>query len=75
MSMQKQTDDKRKALLRSYARYSGLGFQMIGIIGAFAFGGVKLDERIAAKTPWFTIVGCLTGIAISFYLVIKQLKE
>ncbi|WP_245536721.1 AtpZ/AtpI family protein [Solitalea canadensis] len=73
--MQKQTDDKRKALLRSYARYSGMGFQMIGVIGAFAFAGVKLDEKMAAQTPWFTILGCLSGIAISFYLVIKQLKE
>ncbi|UKJ07335.1 AtpZ/AtpI family protein [Solitalea lacus] len=73
--MENSTNEKRKALLRSYARYSGMGFQMIAVIGVFAFAGVKLDERIASQTPWFTILGCLMGIGLSFYFVIKQLKE
>ncbi|MCO4293509.1 AtpZ/AtpI family protein [Solitalea sp. MAHUQ-68] len=73
--MEKPTDEKRRALLRSYARYSGMGFQMIAIIGAFAFGGVKLDEYVKGEHPWFTILGCLLGIALSFYFIIKQLQE
>ncbi|POY35076.1 hypothetical protein C3K47_16875 [Solitalea longa] len=73
--MEKPTDEKRKALLRSYARYSGMGFQMIAIIGAFAYGGVKLDDHIKGNQPWFTILGCLLGIGLSFYFVIKQLQE
>ncbi len=42
--------------LNNYARYSGLAFQMIGIILVGVFGGIKLDEIVKWEFPVFTLV-------------------
>lgn len=69
-----QPTKKRSQLSRSlnnYARFSGLAFEMLFIIAAGVFGGVKLDEWLQTK-PIFTLVCSLVGIAIAFYVVIKE---
>lgn len=61
--------------LQNYVKYSGMVFQMIGIIGLFAFGGYKLDDYYQSKIPIYTAIISLTGVLISLYTVIKSLKE
>lgn len=58
--------------LDNFARYSGLAFQMIGIIVLTAFGGVKLDKLTGWKTPVFTIVLSLLGVFAAIYFAIKD---
>ncbi len=41
-------------------------------IGLAAWGGMKLDEHYKNKTPVFTIVLSLVGIAAAMYLVLKD---
>ncbi|MBW6502216.1 MAG: AtpZ/AtpI family protein, partial [Bacteroidales bacterium] len=53
--------EKENSGLQNYARYSGMAFQMIVIIGLATWGGVKLDELLSMKTPVFTIVLSLLG--------------
>lgn len=69
------TSEKRKPQytrsLNKYTRYSGMAFEMMIIIAAGVFGGVKLDARLQTK-PVFSIIGSLAGIAIAFYVVIKD---
>lgn len=60
---------------KSYVQYSGLGFQMIGIIGIFTFAGIKLDENQGLKTPIYTASLSLLGVLIALYTVIKSLKN
>lgn len=48
-----------------------MAFEMMFIIAAGVFGGVKLDARLQTK-PVFSIIGSLVGIAIAFYVVIKD---
>ena len=62
---------KRKPL-NSYARYSGLAFQMAVIIGGGCYGGYKLDQHFQNRTPVYTIVLSLVSIAIALYLVLKD---
>ena len=66
---------KRKAKytrsLNNYARYSGMAFEMMFIIAAGVFGGMKLDEWLHTKLI-FTLVCSLAGMAIAFYVVIKD---
>jgi len=57
--------------LNNYARYSGMAFEMMFIIAIGVLGGVKLDERLHTK-PVFAIICSLAGIAIAFYIVIKD---
>ena len=66
---------KEKSPLNNYIKYSGLGFQMIGVIGAFAFAGYKLDEAQQTKTPIYTGILSLLGVLASLYIVIKGLKS
>jgi hypothetical protein len=46
---------------------------MAVIITLAVWGGQKLDERSGRKTPVYTIVLSLAGIAASMYLALKDL--
>ncbi|HEY2581167.1 MAG TPA: AtpZ/AtpI family protein [Mucilaginibacter sp.] len=59
----------------NYLKFSGVGFQMIAIIGAFSYAGYKIDQSANHQTKWVTAVLALTGVFISLYVVIKSLKE
>lgn len=59
--------------IRSYSYYSGIAIQMIVIIAGGTYGGLKLDEFLNLK-PLFTILGALLSIAISMYIIIKDLS-
>lgn len=71
--MSERTSKKAKYTrpLNNYARYSGLAFEMLFIIAAGVLGGVKLDERLHTG-PVFAIICSMAGIAIAFYVVIKE---
>jgi F0F1-type ATP synthase assembly protein I len=59
----------------SYAKYTGLAFQMIVIIGVFTFAGYKIDQSAAHQTKWVTAVLSLTGVFISLFLVIRSVQK
>ncbi len=59
----------------NYLKFTGMGFQMIGIIGLFSYGGYKIDEAANHHTKWVTAALALTGVFISLYLVIKSIKD
>ena len=61
--------------LRTVAKYSGLGFQMLAIIGIGAFAGIKLDAYFHTRTPWFTIGLMLLGVIVALYQVIRSLTR
>lgn len=58
--------------LRDFAKYSGLAFQMLGIILVTVWGGVKLDKLTGWHTPVFTIVLSLFGVIAAIYTAIKD---
>jgi hypothetical protein len=58
--------------LRNFGRYSGLGIQMGVIIFITVWGGMKLDKHFLLKTPVFTIVLSLLGVAAAIYAAIKD---
>lgn len=55
-----------------FTRYTGLAFQMIGIILITVWGGIKLDKLTGWKTPVFTIVLSLLGVFAAIYTAIKD---
>ena len=63
--------DPRKTLF-NYARYSGIAFQMIFIILAGVFGGIKLDQWLKT-TPLFTVVLSVVAVFLAIYFVVKDL--
>ena len=70
-----EQDENDRNPLNAYAKYSGLGFQMIAIIGVFAFAGYKIDAAANHQVKWVTAVLSLTGVFISLYIVIVSLKK
>lgn len=53
--------------------FSGMGFQMIAVIGVFAYAGHLIDEYRGSVKPIFTAVFCIIGVVISLYSVIKSI--
>ena len=61
--------------VNKYAKYSGLGFQMLAAIGLGVWGGMKLDDRLNLKFPAFTIgLSCLALVG-SLILLIRNLTQ
>jgi len=71
----KKKQQEEKPVHNSYIKYSGLGFQMIGIIGVFTYIGYQLDHYQQLKTPIYTGLLSFLGVIISIYIVIKGLKS
>ena len=61
--------------VNAYVKYSSMGFQMLVVIGVFAFAGNKIDHYRGSKTPLFTALLSLIGVVISLYQVIRQLND
>jgi hypothetical protein len=76
-----QSDDLEKNIqdatrqTSAFARYSSIGFQMLGTIGLGVWGGLKLDEWQGNENPIWTIVLSLLAIGGSLYLFIKGLPK
>lgn len=71
---QPQKDYKKPAepAVNSYARWSGLAFQMLGAILLGVFGGIWLDKKLEMSFPAFTLGLSLLGVVASLWIVIKQ---
>ncbi|WP_316813573.1 AtpZ/AtpI family protein [Pedobacter heparinus] len=67
--------NQRKKSMNAFAKYTAISFQMIAIIGVFAFIGHKIDAYRNAKMPIFTAALSLLGVAVSMYQVVKQLNK
>lgn len=57
----------------SYARFSGIAFQMIAIIAVGTFIGVKLDEKFPNKYNLYTLIFTLSSVIISIVYVIRRI--
>lgn len=64
--------NKKKKQLNNYAKYTGLGIQMLVIIGAGVFGGYYLDSWLGNKFPVFLILLSLLSVGIAIYTAIKD---
>ena len=70
-----ESQSARSARLRAFAKYSGLAFQMLAIIGGSAWLGTWLDSRFQSKNPWFTIGLLLVGVLVAVFQVIRSLTK
>jgi ATP synthase protein I len=68
-----EPDKEKRPSLESYARYSGLAFQMFAIIGLGIFVGVKLDQWLKIGFPVFTVILSLLSVSAAIYTAVKDL--
>jgi F0F1-type ATP synthase assembly protein I len=69
------SEEKSTKSLKAYARYAGIGFQMVAVIGLFTFIGYKLDQTRNAKQPLMTALFSLAGVGVALYQVIKSVTK
>jgi F0F1-type ATP synthase assembly protein I len=70
-----QGNNKEGKAVNAYAKYTGLAFQMIAIIGVFAFAGYKIDEAAHHDTKWVTAALSLAGVFVSLIIVIRSVRD
>lgn len=61
--------------MNNYVKYSGLGIQMVVIIGLFTFTGYKTDQYLHHQVQWVTAILSLAGVFVSLYIVFKSFKS
>lgn len=61
--------------LGKYAYFSGVGFQMLAIIGIFTYIGYRIDQSREAETLLWTALLALLGVCISIYTVIRAVTK
>ncbi len=74
LSSLKKKQQKQKNNLNTAARYSGLAFEMLFLILAGVFGGIKLDEKFKLE-PLFTVLGALIGVGLALYFALRDLLK
>ncbi|MBC8081806.1 MAG: AtpZ/AtpI family protein [Hymenobacter sp.] len=57
----------------NFAKYSGLGIQMLAIIGLGTWLGIWLDGRFGIG-PWGTVVLMLLSVFMAMYQVIRAVS-
>lgn len=70
----KKSSDKEKLTkgLRSYAKYSGIAFQMAAIIFLGTLGGYKLNSFFNFELPILTVILSLLSVILAIYLSVKD---
>ncbi len=66
-------NQKQKKQLLKYARFSGIAFQMLAIIGIGSYAGVKLDQRIPNKYNLYTVFLSLFAVLLAIFVVIRRI--
>lgn len=64
-----------KNAVTNYARFMGMAFQMLVIIGLFTFAGYKIDQSAGHDTKWVTATLALVGVFIALFIVIRSIKN
>ena len=58
--------------IHEFGKYSGIAFQMVGIILITTWGGIKLDELLGFEKHVFTIILSLLGVFAAIYTAVKD---
>lgn len=70
-----QEKPKKDSQLKNAIQLSGIGIQMGVIIYVFVLLGKWLDTTYNNGDKLFIIITTLLGVAVSLYVVLKQLKR
>lgn len=73
--MSGQKSPKKRNNLKNVVMLSGIAFEMGAIIFLAAKGGIWLDEYFRNEKRIYTAIATLIGVAISIWVVLRQLKR
>lgn len=61
--------------LKNFIKLSGLGIQIGVIVYIFIYFGKWIDLYLNNNTKTFVAIGAIIGVAVSLYVVLKQLEK
>ena len=68
--------DRKKNPYAKYLQLTTIAFQMMAIMFVFIWLGQKADEKWnTSQTNYYTLLGTLTGLGVSLYIILQQLKR
>ncbi len=67
-----QQKDSKIPSAKSYVKYSGLVFQMLGIIIFGVLAGRKIDNYFSLNKPIFSGIFALSATALALYVALKD---
>lgn len=68
-------DTKEKNSVKSYAKYSGMAFQLFAITAVGTGIGHYFDNRFHFQTPYLSAAGAIVFLIMALYLVLKNLLK
>ena len=68
-------EQRRQENIKPYVKYSGMAFQMIGVLVLAAFAGRWLDGQVGNDKPWFTIALLLVAVIATMILTIVSINK
>lgn len=68
----KQEFEEGKKQVNNYLKYSGIGFQIAGVIGVGVAIGYGLDKWLKTPGPYFTAGFALVFIFLAMYVAFKD---
>lgn len=70
------TEKNKKNPYAKYLHLTSIAFQMMAIMFVFIWLGQKADEKWnTSQTNYYTLLGTLTGLGVSLYIILQQLKR
>lgn len=63
--------EKKKKSLFKYTKYSGLGYQLIGLLAVAIYGGLKADSYFGFENNYLTALFSIIVLFAFFYKVIR----
>ena len=71
--MSKEADrNKVTNPLKQYARYTGIAFQMMAVMGISAWLGLKTDEFFDLQFPAFTLTFIIAALGLVLYKIVRS---
>ena len=71
----KQAKTSKASGMKSYARYSGIAFQLGATIALCAFAGQQLDKWLSLQQPLMTALLAFLGTVGGIYMLVKNLLK
>ncbi|RVU01584.1 AtpZ/AtpI family protein [Mucilaginibacter limnophilus] len=72
---EQNNNDSPGSGLQSYAKWTGLGIQMMVVIGGLGYLGYRIDKANNHNIQWVAATLALAGVFISLYLIIRATKS
>lgn len=68
------SDNSEGQSFSNFAKFTGVAFQMMAIIGGSAYIGYKIDQYYDHKVQYLTAIASVLGVFLSIYQTIRKLK-